>query len=62
MHLVFTPYFVGLTIFCGIWLSFVYPNMAADSRFPIEYRIGKISGYFYMGGSIALYIIGTLFG
>lgn len=62
LELVFTPYFVGLLIVCGIFLSYVYPVIIADNRFPVEYKIGKLTGYLYIGGSLAMYIITMLFG
>jgi hypothetical protein len=62
LELVFTPYFVGLLIVCGIFLSYIYPVVIADNRFPIEYKIGKYAGYLYIGGSLIMYIITMLLG
>jgi hypothetical protein len=62
LELLFTPYFVGLTIVCGIFLSFVYPVILADNRFPVEYKIGKYAGYLYIGGSLVMYFITMFFG
>ncbi len=56
-----TSYFVGLVVICGLVLSFVYPHMLQDDRYPVEYKIGKYVGYFYIGGGLALLLISTLF-
>lgn len=61
MGLLFTPYFVGLLVVCGIILSFVYPIIIADSKYPVEYKIGKYAGYIYISGSLVIYIIVMLF-
>ena len=61
LKLLFTPYFVGLTVCCGMILSFVYPKILADDRFPVEYKIGKYAGYLYIGGSLLMWFITALF-
>jgi hypothetical protein len=56
-----TSYFVGLAVICGLILSFVYPHLLKDDRYPVEYKIGKYVGYFYIGGGLVLLLISTLF-
>ncbi len=59
--LIFTPYFVGLLLICGLFLSFVFPRIIADSKYPIEYRIGKWAGYIFILGGIGFYLIALLY-
>ncbi|HHU49022.1 MAG: CLC_0170 family protein [Caldicoprobacterales bacterium] len=61
---VFSSYFVGLTIFCSFFLSYVYPYILIDSEseFKKEYRIGKYVGYLYAGASLIGFITAKLFG
>ena len=61
LKLWFTSYFVGLAVICGLILSFVYPHMLKDDRYPMEVKIGKYVGYFYIGGGLVLLLISTLF-
>ena len=64
MKLIFSTYFVGLAIICGLILSFVYPYLIdkEDTEFKKEYKIGRIVGYVYIGGSLAALFIVKLFG
>ncbi|HOB19947.1 MAG TPA: hypothetical protein PK830_10140 [Candidatus Atribacteria bacterium] len=59
---IFTPYFVGLLLICGLILSYVYPKLIAQSKYPVEYRIGKWVGYIFILGGISFFIIAELFG
>lgn len=59
---IFSSYFVILTVVCGLFLSFVYPYVLIDSEFKMEYKIGKIIGYVYIGGSLLFFFIIKLFG
>ncbi len=61
LKLIFTPYLVGLSILCGIFLSVLFPSLIGDNEFKKEYKIGKITGYLYMGGSLIMYILVKLF-
>ncbi|HHY82811.1 MAG TPA: hypothetical protein GX505_09060 [Clostridiales bacterium] len=62
MKMIFSLYFVGLTVICGLFLSFVYPMLISDPEFKTEYKIGRIAGYIYIAGSIFFLIITKLFG
>ncbi|HCS75477.1 MAG TPA: hypothetical protein DIW17_16585 [Clostridiales bacterium] len=64
MKLIFSSYFVGLTVFCGLILSFLYPYIIDKEKaeFKKEYKIGRIAGYVYIGGSLAAFFIVKLFG
>lgn len=57
---IFTIGFVGLLVFCGLILVFVFPRMI-NTKFPLEYKIGKLVGYLYLIGGPTVYIILILF-
>ena len=64
LKMIFSSYFVGLYIFCGIIISFVYPFLIhnSDTEFKKEYKIGRVIGYLYVSGSLAVFIAVKLFG
>jgi multisubunit Na+/H+ antiporter MnhE subunit len=64
MKMVFSAYFVSLTVLCGLILSFIYPYLInkEESEFKKEYKIGKIVGYVYISVSIGAFFIVKLFG
>ena len=63
LKMIFSSYFVGLTMICGIILSFYYPILVckSETEFKKEYKIGKIIGYIYISGSLAVFIVVKLF-
>jgi fucose permease len=62
ISIIFTPYFVGLLLICGLFLSIIYPRVIAHSKYPLEYTIGKWVGYVFIVGGIGAYILVMLFG
>lgn len=64
MNLIFSAYFVVLSVFCGLILSCLYPYLINKEKteFRKEYKIGRIVGYVYIGGSIAALFLVKLFG
>ena len=62
IRMVFTQYLVGLLIICGVVLSLIFPAIIEDSKFPVEYKLGKYAGYAYMSLGVLMFIIVMLLG
>jgi|CZCB01.1.fsa_nt_gi hypothetical protein len=64
MESVFSSYFVGLALFCSLFLSYIYPRILiyTDIEFKKEYNLGRYVGYIYAIGSILGFFIVKLFG